>query len=94
MGSDVPAPTHAPSPSVDTGRAQPAEGNGIDACKCSYEHAKHPPELLGGTLSYSRSERPGLCVCTHARTHTLLVGCSAGTNGLPEFVLPVFIFFN
>lgn len=68
MGSDVPAPTHARSPSIDTGRAQPAEGNGIDARICSYAHAKHTPKLLGGTLSCSRSERPGLCVRTAAHT--------------------------
>lgn len=73
MGSDVPAPTHACSPSVDTGRAQRAEGNGIDARICSYMHAKHTPQLLGG-LSYSHSEMPGLCIrtpthtCTHAHT--------------------------
>lgn len=47
MGSDVPAPTHAHSPSVDTGRAQPAEGKGIDARICSYARAKHTPKLLG-----------------------------------------------
>lgn len=38
MGLDVPAPTHAHSPSVDMGRAQPAEGNGIDAQMHVYAH--------------------------------------------------------
>lgn len=38
MSLDVPAPTHAHSPSVDMGRAQPAEGNGIDAQMHVYAH--------------------------------------------------------
>lgn len=97
MGSDVPAPTHARSPSVDTGRAQPAEGNGRDARICSYMHAKHTPQLLGG-LFHFHAVKGQDCVYAHPRTHahmhTLLVGSSAGTNSLPELVSPMFIVFN
>lgn len=93
MGSDVPAPTHAHSPSVDMGRAQPAEGKGIDARICSYARAKHTPKLLG-RLSRIHAAKGQDCVNVHPRTHTLLVGCSVGTNNLPEFMLPIFTFFN
>lgn len=87
MCSDVPAPTHAPSPSVDTGRAQPAEGNGIDARICSYAHGKHTPKLLGA-LSRTHAAKGQDCVHahqrTHARTHT---HCSWAVQWVPTVCL-------
>lgn len=97
MGLDASAPTHACSPSVDMGRAQPAEGNGIDAHICSYTHTKHTPKLLGG-LSRIHIVKAQDCVYTHPHTHslmyTLFMGCSVSTNGLPEFTLLILVVFN
>lgn len=69
MGLDASAPTHACSPSVDMGRAQPAEGNGIDAHICSHTHTKHTPKLLGG-LSCIHIVKAQDCVHTPPHTFT------------------------
>lgn len=67
MGLDVPAPTHARSPSVDTGRAQPAEGNGIDA---HTRMQNMPQSFWGVSLSRIHIAKGQDCVYAHPHPHT------------------------